>query len=162
MSDEEFALLVGADVRGGVSPAQAGALRSAVVVTRWQEALKALEVDLNGQLAERAGDRSVEASDWRRRTERVRLVVRERRVEVARIRQALGSAAEVERLRLAAAGLSVREARAAAGEVAQRRLVAAHAAEFGLLLAEEFERAGLVVPARVARHVARNRAEAQR
>jgi hypothetical protein len=35
-------------------------------------------------------------------------------------------------------------------------LQAAHAAEFGRLLAEEFEAAGLVLPERVARHVVRN------
>jgi hypothetical protein len=83
-------------------------------------------------------------------------LVSARQAEVRRLRQGWHAEVAAEKARLAAEGTTVRSARAAAGERAARRLQAAHAAEFGRLLAEEFEAAGLVLPERVARHVVRN------
>jgi hypothetical protein len=156
LSVEEFAVLVSAEVRGEASREQAAALRSRVLAGRWADALKGLQEDLGAQFAARAGDYSEAATGWRRRAAVVRSLVSARQAEVRRLRQGWHAEAAAEKARLAAEGTTVRSARAAAGERAARRLQAAHAAEFGRLLAEEFEAAGLVLPERVARHVVRN------
>lgn len=157
LSDADFLTLVGADVRADVTAEEAAALRAPVNLHRWAAALKDLEVDLQLQFANRRDQVSPLTVDWRRRAVAVRSFIQQRREEAKSALAALRAADAAERARvLALSGLPLNEARAAVGDLAVQRLIDAHQAEFGLLLAEEFERAGLEVPTRVARHIARN------
>lgn len=163
MSEPEFYELVGADVRGTVTAQEAGALRAPVNLDRWAAALKAMEADLQLQFAHRAADKSATAQGWRSRTTALQACLHERRTEARAARVARQERAAAERARLAAIGaMPVKEAQAAVRDRARARLVRAHHAEFVLLLAEEFERAGLELPTRVVRQLARNSVGAQR
>lgn len=161
LPDHEFVILAGCEARGQATPEQAAALRNSLNIDRWIEALKHIEVDIQQQLAARKGDYSVLAADWRRRTLAFQRSLHQRRAEAKELHERARIAANAERTRLRSMGTTGPEARAEAGERAIQRLIDAHHAEFGRLLMEEFEVAGLEVPARVARHAARNAAAAR-
>jgi hypothetical protein len=158
LDDGEFLRIVGSEVRGQATPQQAAALRHRINLDRWLGALANLNLELQQQLAARKGDHSEETNQWRQRILRVQQFVNDRRTEAKKLRceAHLAWGREQERLRLA--GTTGAEARAAAGERAIDRLIGSHRAEFDRLLVEEFERAGLEVPTRIARHAARNAA----
>jgi hypothetical protein len=69
------------DVRGTGSIGEALALRHPANLTRWRRALKELWRDVERQFAQRAGDTSETACDWRVRASVYRAVIAERRAE---------------------------------------------------------------------------------
>jgi hypothetical protein len=155
LDNDDFEALTGADIRGTATPEQAAALRSTINLYRWTDALKAITIDINAQLAARKGDTAPATMDWRRRVLDVQRSLHERRAEAKRLRQQAHAAASIEGQRLASLDTSGPQARAAAGERAIQRLIDAHQGEFGDLLIAEYEAAGLQVPTRIARHAAR-------
>lgn len=68
-SDGAFRETVSIEARGKAPMADRIALRHTSILLRWQRTLKELRGDINRQLTERAGDRTLEAHDWRKRAE---------------------------------------------------------------------------------------------
>lgn len=174
LTDREFRDLVSADIAGKATPVEAGALRRPEVAARWAAALKQVEVSLMAQLVERRSEVGPDVDVWRARVHRKRGWVASRREEARELLRVAALAgqeaahrAAVERKAAAkraaaAAGEEARRANpeGAAGEAAIKRLIEAHRREFTELLAEEYAAAGLVLPARVARHLEAHRAVA--
>lgn len=156
LGDAEFEVLVAAEATDKATPQQAAALRSLANVDRWLEALRHINADLHLQLVAARGDNSEERREWRRRIQQVIRQVTTRKQEAKAARQQAYLAAGKERVRLEAEGLTVPQARAAAGDAAVQRLIDAHQGEFGRLLEEEYAKAGLRLPNRVVRHLAAN------
>lgn len=74
-SDTSFRETVSHDARSKLPMHDRIALRQPGNLLRWSNALKELRADINVQLAERQGDRSLEAHDWRKRAEGYRDVL---------------------------------------------------------------------------------------
>ncbi|MFJ6215098.1 hypothetical protein ACIQGZ_17440 [Streptomyces sp. NPDC092296] len=153
MTDVQFADLVVRDASHRAPRVLARALRDVSLSHRWIAAIKWAQRDLEGELRDCAGRRDSDAAERRARVEALREVLAGRRREAAALIAGRGSCVPVP-----AAG-SERELRRAAGELAVDRLIEAHRAEFTVLLVEEFERLGVAVPGRVARHLERHVAE---
>lgn len=156
LNDTDFQTLVSAELRDQATPQQAAALRDPINLDRWIATLANTSEDITQQIAARTGDRSPATADWRRRVLAIQRNLRHRRTEANTLRQQAHAAAGRERATRAAAGMSVNQLRALAGERAIQRLIDQHQAEFTRLLVEEFERDGLDIPTRVARHAARH------
>ncbi|MEW2578397.1 hypothetical protein [Streptomyces syringium] len=175
LGPEAFDDLVRRELRGRAHPEEAGALRRPEVATRWEAALCLIQIDLEGQFAARAGDRSEASMDWRRRASWVRTTVAGRRKEARACRRDYrpGRAPE-EQATAAQANASAkvrraehvdgiveastspakdRELRRQAGEAAIDRLINAHGLEFSRYLAEECERVGATLPSRVRKYL---------
>ncbi|MGW4695196.1 hypothetical protein ACWEO1_22770 [Kitasatospora cineracea] len=156
LNDTDFQTLVGVELRDQASPQQAAALRDPINLDRWIAALADTSEDISQQIAARIGDRSPTTTDWRRRVLAIQRNLRQRRTEANTLRQQAHAAAGRERATRAAAGMTVNQLRALAGERATQRLIDNHQAEFTSLLVEEFKRNGLEIPTRIARHAARH------
>lgn len=74
-SDTTFRETVATEARGRLAMHDRIALRHPGNLLRWNQALKELRADINTQLNERATDTSLEAHDWRKRTEGYRNVL---------------------------------------------------------------------------------------
>jgi hypothetical protein len=149
LDQDEFMLLVRNEVVGRCSPQDAEKLRSRLYLVRWSDALKAFQIDISAQLAERAGMRDEESVAWRKRLANVQRSLALRRAEVKQLlRSYYSSSGEV--VAQIAHG-ERKELRRIAGERAVLRLKKAHHEEFGRYLAEEFKNAGLPVSENLAR-----------
>jgi hypothetical protein len=122
MTDPEFRAVVIADATGKAGRAYRLALRHRDNLRRWRHNLGELTFDIEQQLNDRIGDRSLEAVDWRKRARGYRAVLAERRDECGRLRHQ----ASVD---------SARETKAARAAIA--RLIEAHGDEFAHYLADE-------------------------
>lgn len=163
--DIDFREIVAADARGEGDPGSRAGLRHRRILPRWRKMLGQLIADVNGQLSERSGDKSLEAHDWRKRAVGYRDSLMLRISECRRLRSeahlelmARHDQRRAEAERAAASGASVKELRRHAGEIAIDRLIKEHRAEFDGYLAEEYEALGLQLPDRVAKWV-RQRAD---
>ena len=156
--DIDFREFVAADVRGEGAHDDRAALRHPRNLKRWQRQLGELIRDIEQQLRERRDDKTPAGLEWRRRglDYRERLTRRatecrrrrsEVHVEMTRRQDFRRRDAEV----ALAAGASVKELRARAGEIAVQRLIDAHGEEFARYCAEEFRALGLTVPERIAK-----------
>ncbi|WP_399559389.1 hypothetical protein [Streptomyces chartreusis] len=74
-SDAAFRETVATEARGKLPRHDRIALRQPGNLLRWTNALKELRADINIQLTERAGDKTLEAHDWRKRAEGYRDVL---------------------------------------------------------------------------------------
>ncbi|MFB7378095.1 hypothetical protein ACFC6U_01905 [Kitasatospora purpeofusca] len=158
LGDVEFAALAIQDVRGKVTPVQAGALRDAANVARWTDALNHFRAMVEGQFQQRAADTSPEGDEWRRRTASFRTALLARLTESTALASGLRRAEAAEAETRQAAGESLAELRQRAELEAVQRLVRAHGAEFNALVIEEYGRLGLAVPPRLRRRQARDAA----
>lgn len=88
-SDTTFRETVSNEARGRLPMHDRIALRHSSNLLRWNRALKELRADINTQLTERATDTSLEAHDWRKRTEGYRnsLILRIQECRDLRARQ---------------------------------------------------------------------------
>ncbi|MFD8771373.1 hypothetical protein [Streptomyces sp. NPDC059916] len=159
LPDIDFREIVARDVTGEGDPGQRAALRHSRNVLRWKRQLGQLIADIEGQLKDRRGDKSLAGHDWAKRAvgRRDALVVRLN--EAKRLRAADHARITVNQERhrqdvetAAAAGMTVKELRAAAGEIAIQRLIAAHNGEFDEYLAEEYAALGITLPERIERY----------
>ncbi len=165
MNDREFDDVVSEDVVCTLDDDfLRAALRDDKVLDRWFGALTALIVKIEGQMAANKGQRDSEARSWRGAARRVQGGAIARRNECRLLRadrnrrlhppklernQALGTFAPKRRIAIPGReGVeNTKEARAAAGERAIKRLQDAHPEEFMDLLAQEYGKAGLPVRA---------------
>jgi hypothetical protein len=159
MPDIDFREIVVHDVSNQGDPSQRAALRHPRNQIRWKRQLGQLIGDIEAQLKERRGDKSLAGHDWTKRATGYRDSLIVRLAECKRLRAADHAHAIVNQEHrrrdaevAAAAGASVKELRAAAGEIAVQRLITAHHAEFDDYLAEEYAALGITLPARVERH----------
>ncbi|MFI7890949.1 hypothetical protein ACIFUY_06750 [Streptomyces sp. CACIS-1.16CA] len=166
LPDIDFRNIVAADARGEGKPGDRGALRAPQILTRWKRCLGQLHKDLNDQFQDNRGDKSLLAEDWRKRATSYRetLALRlsecrrlkaEAHAEMVRNKEYKKHDAEV----AAAAGASVQELRAHAGEVAKERLINAHQAEFRRYLVDAYTDLGISLPARIRRRIAESAPE---
>lgn len=173
LGDRAFRDLVNADLAGKADPDQAGALRTAEVVDRWEATLKQVEIALMAELTARRSERGPDVDAWRSRVQLRRGWIAARRREARVLQRAMTAARQGAEQRAAVERSVARDAersRAAeelrranpagvAGEAAVKRLIAAHQAEFMELLVEEYAAAGVEFPARLARRLESHRAE---
>jgi hypothetical protein len=151
--ESDFREIVVADTRSEGAPGERAALRHPRILGRWKKTLGELVSDIEQQLRDRR-----HVTDWRKRAlgHRDALIVRV--TECRRLR----SEVHVELMRrgefrrrdaeaAAAAGATVKELRANAGELAVDRLIAAHRDEFERYLTEEYKAFGLQIPDRSAK-----------
>ncbi|MFD7661316.1 hypothetical protein [Streptomyces sp. NPDC059788] len=156
LPDIDFREVVAADSAGDGELGRRAALRHRRNQIRWKKHLGQLIANVDAQLHERRGDRTLAAHDWARRATAHRNALQLRLTECKRLRAA-GHAEEMarsdayrrDREVAAAAGASVKELRALAGEAAIKRLIASHNAEFNEYLAEEYAHLGISLPARI-------------
>lgn len=151
MTDDEFADIVAADVRGELNEAGCRALRHDDVLDRWAEGLTLLYSRVDQQFAARKGESDPEARGWRGAARRFQGGIAARKAEcralTAERNRAEHAHRGVHRLALTAKTANTPEARAAAGEIALHRLCDLHPDDFKRLLAEEYGKAGLPVKA---------------
>jgi hypothetical protein len=93
-SDTAFRETVANDARGTLPTHDRIALRAPGNHLRWNQALKELRADINRQLSSRAGEKTLEARDWRKRAEGYRDSLTRRLMECRDLR-----ATEIQRLR---------------------------------------------------------------
>ncbi|XCM28925.1 hypothetical protein ABXI76_05570 [Streptomyces parvus] len=166
LPDIDFRNIVAADARGEGKPGDRGALRAKQNLTRWKRCLGQLHKDLNDQFQENRGNPSLLAEDWRKRAAGYRetLTLRlsesrrlkaEAHAEMVRNQEYKKHDAEV----AAAAGATVQELRAHAGEVAKERLINAHQPEFRRYLIDAYAELGISLPARIRRRIAESATE---
>ncbi|WNI19150.1 hypothetical protein [Actinacidiphila sp. ITFR-21] len=161
MAGPDFHLLVAEEARERCALGERIAIRDPALLQRWRGALGALIHDVNEQLA-RGLNPDVE---WRRKTTAFKDCLESRRAECAERRRASGEAEAAERHEEAEARKAERAAerrppqgeanrlRAEAGQAAIGRLIQAHHPEFTRYLAEECQRVGGELPARVRRYL---------
>ncbi|AVH59943.1 MULTISPECIES: hypothetical protein [Streptomyces] len=159
LPDIDFREVVVRDADGQGDPGQRAALRHHRNQVRWKKQLGQLIADVEEQLKDRRGDKSLASHDWAKRATGYRDSLIVRLNECKRLRAADHAQAIVNQEHrrrdaeiAAAAGATVKELRAAAGEIAVQRLIAAHGPEFDDYLAEEYAVLGISLPARVERH----------
>lgn len=159
MPDIDLRAVVVRDAEGEGDPSVRAALRHHRNQVRWKRHLGQLIADVETQLAERRGDTSLAAHDWTKRAQGYRSQLVVRLAECKRLRaedHARATVNQEHRRRdaevAAAAGASVKELRAAAGEIAVQKLIAAHNAEFDDYLAAEYAALGISLPARIQRY----------
>lgn len=159
LPDIDFREIVVRDVSGEGDPGQRAALRHHRNQIRWKKQLGQLVADIEAQLRERGQDKSLAAHDWAKRAGAYRdaLIVRHNECKRLRAADHAETTARQEHRRrdaeaAAAAGASVKELRARAGEIAVQRLIAAHNPEFNDYLAEEYAALGISLPARIERY----------
>ncbi|MEV7466188.1 hypothetical protein AB0O20_06685 [Streptomyces kronopolitis] len=167
LDDTAFAGLVARDIRSQAHPAEAAALRQPQLLTRWATAISQFQISIEAQFAAKGGDRSPEATDWRKRASHLRFAAAARRKE-ARVSISARSgnrewATEARRENwlanqeakarndadYAAAGLAREEQKRLsreAGDQAVQRLVEMHRNDFNRLLIEECERRRCLPP----------------
>lgn len=146
LDDEAFALAASNDVKGVAHPDDMAALRHPENLMRWKRALTVFATDLEIQLAQNAGKRSDELSEWRRRMQVVRISTSGRRDECMAL-------IEEYRTERKAKDRAQAEERAIAGERAVKRLIEAHLLDFQRFLAEECAAQGVEIPRRIQRHI---------
>lgn len=148
----EFTALVRADVYGRIHPDTAASLRNPHLAGVWIAALKLFQTDLNLQKQQKAGDRSRETTEWRKRVDRLVLKASDRTVEAQGVaafavrRSKLKERQQVGVLNVALVtdnDLDLKVMKRMAGELAAEKLKRAHLDEFLLLCAQEYERFGL-------------------
>lgn len=159
MPDIDFREIVARDVSGEGELSQRAALRHHRNQLRWKRQLGQLMTDVEQQLNDRRHERTLAVHDWRKRALNYRDALIVRRSECKRLRAADHAHATVNQEhrrrdteQAAAAGASVKELRAAAGEIAIHRLITAHNAEFDEYLAEEYAALGITLPERIRRY----------
>lgn len=141
---QEFTAHVRDDVTGRAHPETSQALRSPKLLDRWWDALGVFEYELGAQRAARPPDGTAETEQWRARTARVLVSIKERRAEVRHLRdQVGGSQSSIHGLPLPDGSFSSKELRTIAGERALTRLKAAHATDFCTFLKEEYDKLGV-------------------
>jgi hypothetical protein len=145
------------DASGEGDPSQRAALRHYRNQVRWKRQLGQLIADIETQLKDRRGDTTLAGHDWTKRATGYRDALLVRLNECKRLRASDHAAMSVgqkqrqrDALVAAESGATVKELRAAAGEIAIQRLIEAHDGEFCTYLAEEYARIGLSLPERVA------------
>lgn len=137
MPQENFDKHVRMDISGQLDPEAAKALRHKVNLHRWHDALCAIVVGLQNQLADPMR-KAPEFDDWRRRVLNFQNNVLKRHNEAKElVRQ------ERQQKLTAAARAASNTARKDAGERAIKRLIAEHRAEFIGYLAEEYASDGI-------------------
>jgi hypothetical protein len=179
--DIAFRGIVTEDATGKAALPDRLALRHPHNHRRWQRILGELLIDLGKQRKETQSDQSLSAHDWRKRSESYEASLRVRAAEcqqlrsdvhVETLRQAEATRANKEaqatadaerkakqeaNARQAAnerlANASKKELRRIAGEAAIQRLINAHGTEWCHLLAEECNRIGAELPARVTKYL---------
>lgn len=134
LDDRQFLTLADFEVRGLATPAEGAALRDPLNIVRWRAALKQLWVISGAVLAERQG-RDAETRAWRRRRLAYDNAIRRRREQA----KAIQARIHAERRSNPEAYVLCKRGRRDAYETAVARLIAAHADEFDVLLAEERE-----------------------
>lgn len=153
--DIDFREIVAADVRSDGDPEERAALRHTRNLKRWQRQLGQLIADVEQQLRDRRGDKSLEGHDWRKRVTSHRDNLLLRATECRRLRAE--AHAEMQRRHdyrrrdaeaAAAQGATAKELQRHAGELALQRLIAAHREEFNSYLREEYRALGLQIPDR--------------
>lgn len=156
----DFRGVVAEDARGLGDPGDRAALRHLLNLPRWKKQLGELIADVEQQLRERKGDKTLAGHDWRKRALGYRDVLLLRASECKRLSaEAHAQMVKTDGFRrrdaeiAAATGATVKELRMQAGELAVARLINAHGVEFSRYVAEEYEAMGLHVPERVSRHV---------
>ena len=152
LDDAAFRELVSNDARSGAAPLRSRILREPTLSHRWISTIKEIQRDMAVQFAQRAGRTDDTTREWRKRATAFQAALSQRRLEAGRI--ACGVARNAP-----GRNASERDGREAAGEAAIDRLIAAHRREFTQLLAEEYERLGIELPARIQRYQALHAAE---
>lgn len=159
MPDIDFREIVVRDVDGQGDPSQRAALRHYRNQVRWKKQLGQLIGDVEAQLEARRTDTTLAGHDWAKRATNYRYALIVRLNECKRLRaedHARTTVNQEHRRRdaeaAAAAGATVKELRAAAGELAIQRLIQAHNPEFNDYLVEEYAALGISVPARIERY----------
>lgn len=142
MSEEQFQRLVLLDAQYRAPRVRALALRDPSTAHRWIAAIKAIQRDCNVQVLSKAGLADEETKQWRAGITALQQVLGDRRREAAAI-----IAVNPHSRALPSRSAGQKELRAAAGELAIRRLVSAHRDEFTRLLLEECARMGAEPPA---------------
>lgn len=155
--DIDFREIVAADARGTGDPEERAALRHRRILKRWQRHLGQLMADVEQQLKERRGDKSLEGHDWRKKATGHRDSLILRATECRRLRaeaheesQRRQDSRRRDAETAAAMGATAKELRAHAGELAVHRLITEHRAEFERYLVEEYRAFGLEIPDRFA------------
>lgn len=154
LDDDAFRELVGNDARGGASRLRAKALRDPSLAARWIRTVKVIQRDLSAQFRLRQGDYDQDTRVWRAGAEAFRVALSQRRAEAAEISRANPVGVDTGGRRRTEA-----EDRDMAGELAVNRLIKAHQAEWTELLAEEYARLGVALPARIQRYLDAHRSE---
>jgi hypothetical protein len=133
----DFREIVALDANGKGQPDHNAALRSEILLKRWHKVLGQLIPDVERQLAERRGDKTQAGYDWRRRNRLYRDTLTLRARECKRLIAEMngrntdpGRARILEAQIAAAAGMSRRELRKKAAEIAVDQLIEAHREEF--------------------------------
>lgn len=139
VGDEMFEKVVRDDVRKIAHPDDSAALRHPENLERWRRTLRHFQVELEKQLANKAGDRSQDAAEWRKRIQIVRL-------STVDILDECRTLIDQQRRDNSAKNRPRREQRGEVGEIAVKRLIEAHQEEFDQYLIEEFEKAGVDLP----------------
>ena len=160
LPDLHFREIVALDAQSKAVPVDSAALRARINLKRWNDFLGQLIKDIESQMGERRHEKSLEAYDWRKRALGYRTTLISRRTECQKLRadaheQTMrnNDSRLLDAQRAAAAGATVQELRAAAGEVAVDRLIDAHGVEFSGYLAEAYQALGISLPDRVQKHL---------
>lgn len=161
LPDIDFREIVATDARGEGNPVDRAALRNRINLTRWKKHLGQLNQDLEQQLAERRGDKSLTTHDWRKRAFGYRAAIALRASECRRLKaEAHADMTRNQGFRkhdieiAMAAGATIQELRRQAGDIAIHRLIEAHSPEFNGYLAETYADLGLSLPERIQRRLA--------
>ena len=131
LTDEEFDLLVAAELGGRATPQEAAALRSREIATRWRAALRRHVADMHAQLATKKGIDDPETKHWRAAVVKRMGFAHARSLEIRDV------------LALEQTSSSGEQLKQRASTAARRRLIAAHRDEYKAILAEELEKRGL-------------------
>jgi hypothetical protein len=160
LPDIDFREIVATDARGEGNPVDRAALRNQHNLTRWKKYLGQLHQDLDQQLRDRRGDKSLAAHDWRKRVAGYREAIALRASECRRLKaEAHADMTRNQTFRkhdieiAMAAGASLQELRQQAGDIAIRRLIEAHSPEFNGYLAEIYADLGITLPERIRRRL---------
>ena len=156
--DIDFREIVVADARSAGDPDERAALRHPRILKRWRQHLGQLMADVEQQLKERRGDKSLEGHDWRKKATGHRDSLILRVTECQRLRAEAheelmrrGDSRRRDAETAAAMGATAKELRAQAGELAVERLIKAHRDEFERYVTDEYEAFGLEIPDRFAK-----------
>ncbi len=160
LDDEAFGKIVRDAVTARGMPEEAALLRSPELALRWSDALKQFQIDVEMQLAARAGEKDADTREWRKKIAIVKKSIFENRAEAralcarSAVQHRMPPSPQVRDERRRQTAL-----REIGGEQAVNRLIAAHQAEFNVYLIEEFGKIGAEVPERILRYAAQNQAE---
>lgn len=165
--DIDFREIVAADVRGDGDPEERAALRHRRIHKRWRQHLGQLMSDIEQQLKDRRGDKSLEGYDWRKKATAHRDNLILRTTECRRLRaeahedmQRRDDSRRRDAETAAAMGATRKELQRHAGELAVHRLITEHRDEFNSYLLEEYRAFGLEIPERFANWSRQNGTEA--